>query len=101
MYDALTTRYTFPCPAHGETRVPLSAFRRLSRLPGTAHPAVYRVEFDCGCGSEHTGLVPHDDLDWAPLGLAGGTPFLNLMTSRFDDAGAELGDLAARRIQEG
>ena len=27
MYDALTTRYTFPCPARGETRVRLSAFR--------------------------------------------------------------------------
>jgi hypothetical protein len=101
MYDALTTRYTFSCPLHGETRVRLSAFRQLERLPGTAHPAVYRVEFACGCGSEHTGLVPHDDLDWAPLGIGAGTPFLNLMTRRFDDAGDELGDLAARRIRGG
>jgi hypothetical protein len=101
MYDALTTRYTFSCPAHGATQVRLSAFRRLARLPGSAHPAVYRVEFACGCGSEHPGLVSHDDLDWAPLGVGEKTPFLNLMTSRFDDAGEELGDLAARRIQEG
>ena len=28
MYDALTTRYTFACPARGETSVRLSAFRR-------------------------------------------------------------------------
>ena len=101
MYDALTTRYTFSCPLHGETHVRLSSFRRLDRLPGTAHPAVYRVEFACGCGGEHPGLVTHDDLDWAPLGLRESTPFLNLMTSRLDELGGELGDLAARRIEGG
>jgi hypothetical protein len=101
MYDALTTRYTFSCPTRGETKVRLSAFRRLSRLPGTAHPAVYRVEFACACGGEHPGLVTHDQLDWAPLGTGKATPFLNLMTSRLDDAGGELGDLAARRIERG
>jgi hypothetical protein len=101
MYDALTTRYTLPCPSHGEARVRLSAFRRVERLPGTAHPAVYRIEFDCACGAQHPGLVTHDDLDWAPLGVGERTPFLNLMTSRFDDAGDELGDLAARRIEGG
>jgi hypothetical protein len=101
MYDALTTRYSFSCPTHGETKVRLSAFRRLARLPGTAHPAVYRVEFACGCGAEHPGLVSHDELDWAPLGVGDKTPFLNLMTSRFDDAGGELGELAARRILDG
>ena len=81
MYDALTTRYTFSCPVHGETKVRLSAFRRLERLPGSAHPAVYQVAFACGCGAEHAGLVTHDDLDWAPLGLGERTPFLNLMTA--------------------
>jgi hypothetical protein len=101
MYDALTTRYTFACPTHGETRVKLSAFRRLSRLPGSAHPAVYSVQFACGCGAEHPGLVAHDELDWAPLGAGEQTRFLNLMTSRYDDAGGELGELAARRIQSG
>ena len=101
MYDALTSRYTFSCPAHGETKVRLSSFRQLGRLPGTAHPAVYRVDFACGCGAEHPGLVTHDDLDWAPLGLEEHRSFLNLMTSRFDDAGGELGDLAARRIGAG
>ena len=100
MYDALTSRFTFACPARGETRVTLSAFRELRRLPGAAHPAVYEVNFACGCGDEHVGLVSHDELDWAPLGLAGGS-FLNLMTSRIETVGAELADLAARRIGAG
>jgi len=100
MYDALTSRYAFSCPATGETRVLLSAFRRIERLPGAAHPAVFRVRFACACGDEHDGLVAHDELDWAPLGLAGGV-FLNLMTSRVEPVGAELGDLAAARIRAG
>jgi hypothetical protein len=100
MYDALTSRYAFSCPARGATRVPLSAFRRIERLPGAAHPAVFRVRFACGCGEEHDGLVSHDELDLAPLGLAAGE-FLNLMTSRVEPVAAELGDLAASRIGAG
>jgi hypothetical protein len=100
MYDALTGRYTFACPHRGTTHVTLSAFRRLERLPGAAHPAVFRVRFACTCGEEHPSLVTHDQLDWAPLGLAEGR-FLNLMTSRFDELEVELGDLAARRIGAG
>jgi hypothetical protein len=100
MYDVLTTRYTFACPARGETRVALSSFRRLEQLPGAAHPAVFGVSFECTCGEEHPGLVSHDELDWAPLGLQEGV-FLNLMTSRLDPLGEELADLAARRIQAG
>src|SRR5919204_4856339 len=100
MYDALTGRFTFPCPARGETRVTLSSFRRLDRLPGAAHPAVFRVLFACGCGEEHEGLVSHDELDWAPLGLQGGA-FLNLMTARLDSLEQEFSDFAARRIQAG
>jgi hypothetical protein len=100
MYDALTGRFTFPCPARGETRVMLSSFRRLERLPGAAHPAVYRVLFACDCGEEHDGLVSHEELDWAPLGLQGGV-FLNLMTAHLDPLHEELSALAARRIQAG
>jgi hypothetical protein len=100
MYDALTSRYTFSCPVRGETRVQLSDFRSLERLDGTSHPVVYNVRFSCRCGGEHPALVSHDELDWAPLGLRSGR-FLNLMTSRVEDVAVELGELAARRIQEG
>jgi hypothetical protein len=100
MYDGLTTRYTFSCPVRGETRIGLSSFRELRRLPGTAHPAVFSVRFACSCGDEHLGLVSHDELDWAPLGLEA-PRFLNLMTAQLDESGPELADLAARRIQAG
>ena len=100
MYDALTSKYTFACPSAGESRVALSAFRTLEPLAGTAHPVVYCVRFACPCGGEHDGLVSHDELDWAPLGLDSGV-FLNLMTSRVEPVAAELGELAAARIKAG
>jgi hypothetical protein len=100
VYDALTTRYSFSCPERGEARVPLSSFRRIEQLPGAAHPAVFGVEFDCGCGGHHPGLVSHDELDWAPLGLHERV-FLNLMTAKLEAVDDELADLAARRIQAG
>jgi len=101
MYDALKTSYTFACPVHGESHVRLSRFRRLEELPGPHHPTVYRVEFECGCGHEHPGLVSHVDLDWAPLGARDKTRFVNLMTSRHEPIGGELVDLAAARIKAG
>jgi hypothetical protein len=100
MYDPLTTRYAFACPTRGETHVLLSDFRSIEQLPGATHPAVFRIRFDCGCGEEHDGLVTHDDLDWAPLGLDTGE-FLNLMTARLEPVGSELGELAAARIRSG
>ena len=100
MYDALSTRYTFSCPARGESRVLLHDFRELDRLPGAAHPAVFRVRYACACGDEHLGLVAHDELDWAPLGLDSRV-FLNLMTDRLEPVEDEFGDLAARRIGAG
>jgi hypothetical protein len=101
MYDTLTTSYTFHCPIHGETHVRLSRFRRLEQLPGAQRPALFRVQFECGCGEDHPGLVSHDDLDWAPLGLRDETTFLNLMTSRIEATSVELGELAATRIKAG
>jgi hypothetical protein len=101
MYDALTTSYRLSCPRHGETSVRLSRFRRLDELPGPHHPAVYRVVFACGCGDEHPGLVAHDDLDLAPLGLEEDRGFLNLMTSHVDPVAGELTELAAQRIRAG
>jgi len=59
------------------------------------------VDFDCGCGGRHPGLVTHDELDWAPLGLHEQTPFLNLMTSRMEETSSELGEIAATRIKAG
>jgi len=100
MYDALTTRYIFACPAMGETSVKLSAFRELERLPGASHPAVFRVRFACPCGDEHPGLVSHEELDWAPLGLQDRT-FLNLMTARLEPLDSEFVDLAIHRIRAG
>jgi len=101
MYDALTTQYTFACPARGEASVRLSAFREVDRLIGAAHPAVFSVRFACGCGDEHLGLVGHDQLDWAPLGLDDGSTFLNLMTTRLERLDSEFVDLAIRRIRTG
>ena len=100
MFDALTSRYTFACPSLGESRVALSAFRSIERLEGTAHPVVYRIRFACACGGEHDGLVCHDELDWAPLGLEAGV-FLNLMTSRIEPVASELSLVAASRIKAG
>jgi hypothetical protein len=101
MYDTLTTSYTFSCPIHGETHVRLSRFRRLEQLPGAQHPAVFRVEFECGCGEDHPGLVTHEDLDWSPLGLHDDTQYVNLMTSRVETVAGEFGELAASRIKAG
>jgi hypothetical protein len=101
VYDVLRARYTFACPAREQASVPLSSFRVLERLPGAAHPAVYRVRFACACGGEHDGLVAHDDLDWAPLGVGEEGDFLNLMTARTQRVSDELTDLASRRISAG
>ena len=100
MYDVLTSRYTFACPRQGESRVSLSSFRTLEPLAGTGHPVVYCVRFACPCGDEHDGLVSHDELDWAPLGLEGGV-FLNLVTSRVEPVSAERGERAAARLGAG
>jgi hypothetical protein len=99
--DALTGTYSLSCPHVGAARIRLSSFRLLERLPGAAHPAVYAIRFDCGCGDEHPALLPHDELDWAPLGLGLGTAFINLMTGRTEDVAAELTDQALRRLGAG
>ncbi len=100
MYDGLTGRYTFSCPHHGQARVPLSSFRALDRLPGAAHPAVYKVVFECACGESHEALVTHEDLDWAPLGAAE-TNFFNVLTARLEPVADELRDRAAASIRAG
>lgn len=100
--DALTGTFRLSCPTHGDTRVRLSSFRRIERLPGARHPALYRVEFDCGCGGEHPALLTQTDLDRAPLGLdAEEITFVNLMTSQRDDLARELVAIASSRIRAG
>ena len=100
MYDGLTGLYTFACPVGGEVRLPLSAFRVIDRLPGAAHPAVYKITFSCDCGDEHEGLVAHDDLDWAPL-AGGDVSFVNMMTSKLESVAGDLLELAATQIRAG
>ena len=99
--DALTGRYRLPCPTGGTSRVRLSSFREIERLPGASHPAVYRVAFACGCGEVHVALVAHDALDWAPLGLTEERSYLNLMTSRPDELSDELRAIASTHIGRG
>jgi len=101
MYEPLTSMYSFACPHGRGVRVPLSAFRWLECLPGAAHPTIYRVSFSCLCGDEHEGLVSHDELDWAPLGVDAGGTFRNLMTDHDDALAGELTLLAASRISVG
>jgi hypothetical protein len=99
--DALTGRYRLPCPATGSCGVRLSSFRELERLPGAAHPAVFRVAFACACGDEHTALVAHDAIDWAPVGVAEERSYLNLMTARADGVAGELRSIASASIGRG
>jgi hypothetical protein len=101
MYDGLTTRFTFACPAHGDARVALSSFRRLDRLPGAAHPAVFRIHFECRCGGEHPGLVTQEELDLAPLGIGANVSYVNLMTDRLEALEVEFVELAATKIGAG
>lgn len=99
--DALTGRFRLSCPAIGTCGVRLSSFRQIERLPGAAHPAVYRVAFACTCGDDHVALVGHDALDWAPLGLAEEGSYVNLMTSRPDELAEELCSIAIAHIGRG
>ena len=64
-------------------------------------PAVYRIQFACGCGGEHSGLIAHDELDWAHLGTGIDRTFRNLMTAHDDSIAAALADIAAGRIGAG
>jgi hypothetical protein len=104
LYDLLRARYQFHCPRRpeGETRlVALSRFRSIERLPGAAHPAVYRISYLCDCGDHHQGLVAHSDLDYGPIVPQGELEFRNLLTGRAEPIVDELADLAQRQVQRG
>ncbi len=103
MYDVLRAAYRFHCPRRpdGErTRVALSSFRRVVRLPGAAHPSVFQIDYDCPCGDRHVGLVSHDDLDYGPLHPVE-VEFKNLLTGRTEPVGDELAELARSQVQRG
>ena len=92
MYDALTRPLHLRVPdARGEPRRGSRPSASSTGSPGRRIRPSTSVRFACPCGDEHVGLVTHDELDWAPLGLGGGV-FLNLMTSRLEP----LGDRARR-----
>jgi hypothetical protein len=104
MYDVLRASYRFHCPSDstGRTRaIPLSRFRSIERLLGAAHPAVYRVTYRCACGSEHVGLVSHDELDYRPIGGGTELEFRNLLTGKLEPVADELLDLARLQLQRG
>src|SRR5207237_5733119 len=52
-------------------------------------------------GDEHGALVGHDELDWAPLGVAAEERFFNVMTRRLEPVDSELADRAATHIRAG
>ena len=106
MYDALTASYRFHCPSGPASRgvpVRLSQFRRVDRLDGPAHPAVYRVVWGCGgCGQDHLGLVTHDELDYAPFAPLARSAFWDPLTGRVAGSiGDELAQAAADRLKRG
>jgi hypothetical protein len=112
MHDLLRARYRLACPARpdrGPRPVALSAFRRLQRLPGAAHPAVYRVAYSCDCGQEHVSLLAHGDLDYGPIaGPAAGEEeraaapaFRNLLTGRMESVLDELVEVMRAELQRG
>ena len=98
--DALTGTYALPCPHGGRLRATV-VVPGPGALPGASHPAVYAIQFECGCGEEHVALLPHDELDWAPLGLGNDLAFVNLMTGQAEAVAAELADRALRRLAAG
>ena len=103
MYDVLRASYRFHCPHRpqgGLRSVALSRFRSLERLPGAAHPAVFRVVYRCDCGDDHVGLLAHDDLDYGPI-AASNVEFRNLLTGRSEPVGEELLELTRLQVQRG
>ena len=106
MYDVLRASYRFHCPSGPRARgvaVRLSQFRRVERLDGPAHPAVYRVVWACGgCGQDHLGLGTHDELDYAPFVPSAPGGFWDPLTGRIGGSlGDELAQAAADRLRRG
>jgi hypothetical protein len=102
MFDAIRNRYALTCPVQeGQVWVGVSGFRRVRRLRGASAPAIFRVEFDCECGGRHETLVPHDRLDWDPLGSEGSATFTNLLTGRRELVATEFTHQAESHLRRG
>ena len=102
MFDPLRHRYALRCPElEDRVWVPVSAFRVIRRLRGPHNPAIFRVEFDCECGSRHEALVAHDQLDWAPLGTDSTETFTNIVTGRRELVATELLEHASDALRRG
>jgi hypothetical protein len=104
VYDVLRAAYRFGCPHRPpdvRETVVLSGFRRVERLAGAARPALFRVEYRCGCGEDHVGLVAEGDLDYAPLGAASAVEFRNLMTGRVEPVAVEIAEIVRAEVGRG
>jgi hypothetical protein len=102
VFDAVTNKYSFRCPIAGDTSwVAVSDFRQIRRLQGASAPAVFRVRYDCTCGSEHEGLVAHDTLDLEPLALDSSQTFFNIQTGTSELIASELGEMAMTMLKKG
>lgn len=102
MFDQLRNQYSLRCPSHDEqVWVSVSAFRTIRRLRGATSPAVFRLQFDCPCGSRHETLLPHDELDWAPLGTGTAETFTDLLTGRRELLATELAEQATDHLRRG
>jgi hypothetical protein len=70
MWDVLQACWRLRCPDRDtQVAIGLADFRRLQRLAGAQTPPVYRVDFQCSCGSQHAALMTETELDWDPVRL--------------------------------
>lgn len=102
MFDPIRNEYSLRCPTlERAVSVPVSSFRTVRRLRGAQRPAIFRVEHDCPCGDRHVALVPHDELDWAPLGTGSSETYTDLASGSRDLVGNHLGELATSMLSRG
>jgi hypothetical protein len=102
MFDAIRNQYRLRCPSlETHVWVAISSFRTIRRLRGAQRPAVFRVGFDCECGSNHEALISHDRLDYEPIAGDSTQTFTNLLTGSRELVGVELADTTATLIRSG
>ena len=80
--------------------MPHIAVADLEYAPPGSDSLFFDLSFTIAPG-EHTALVGHDALDWAPLGLNDAGSYVNLMTARPEELADELCALASFHIGRG